>query len=196
MKTPAFLSGLSRNDRTVLACVGVVATMIGLAYASAPLYELFCRVTGFDGTPQIADEASTEVIDRVITVRFDSNTMPALPWAFQPEQRQVQIKVGENGLVFYRAQNRADRPVSGTATFNVTPEKAGPYFVKLQCFCFTEQRLEPGQSVDMPVSFYVDPAIADDPDLDDLTAITLSYTFFPYDHQEQAAAALPAPARP
>ena len=171
----------TRNRRVALWLVILVGGMVGLAYASVPLYQLFCQVTGYGGTPQRAeadDTGAEEVLDRQITIRFDASTNRDLPWIFEPVQRQIDIPVGESGLAFYRAKNRSDRPVRGVATFNVTPLKAGPYFVKVDCFCFTEQTLLPGQEVDMPVTFYVDPAIDDENTLDEVKTITLSYTFF------------------
>ena len=166
------------NARVAVVLVSVVAGMVGMSFAAVPLYRVFCQVTGYGGTTQRADAAPGVQGDRVITVRFNADTAPNLPWAFQPEQRQVKVRLGEEKLVFYGAWNRASVPVTGTATFNVTPAKAGPYFDKVQCFCFTEQRLEPGQRVDMPVSFFIDPKMADDRNLDDVSTITLSYTFF------------------
>ena len=185
---------------TALALVGIVAGMTGLAFASVPLYRLFCQVTGFGGTPRVALDAEAGGADRdgrTITVRFDANVNPALPWRFRPEQRRVEVPLGESALAVYRAENLSDTAVIGTATFNVTPNKAAPYFVKVQCFCFDEQRLEPNGGIDMPVSFYVDPAIADDPDTRDVSTITLSYTFFrsPADSSQSAAILLgPTPA--
>jgi len=165
---------------TALALAGVVAGMTGLAFASVPLYRLFCQVTGYGGTPRVAlgEEGAADGGGRWITVELDANVNPALPWRFKPEQRRVRIPLGESALAVYRAENLSDAPVAGTATFNVTPHKAAPYFVKVQCFCFDEQVLEPHRGIDMPVSFYVDPAIADDPDTRDVSTITLSYTFF------------------
>jgi cytochrome c oxidase assembly protein subunit 11 len=171
----------SRNRYVLLGLVGVVFAMNGFAYAMVPAYRAFCQQFGFAGTPVVKEESpATEeiILDRVITVRFDSNIEPTLDWRFKPVQRSVDMKVGETGLAFYEAVNRADHAVAGTATFNVTPLKAAPYFVKIECFCFTEQTLLPGESVDMPVTFFVDPAIAEDRNLDDVTTITLSYTFF------------------
>jgi|SRR5690606_888613 cytochrome c oxidase assembly protein subunit 11 len=172
-----------RNSRLALVTAAVVVGMLGLAYASAPLYRLFCQVTGYAGTPKINAGAATNAYDlpilsREMTVRFDSTTAPDLPWRFEPAQKSVRFKIGEENLVFYRATNVSDEPIVGTATFNVTPFKAAAYFNKIECFCFTEQRLEPGQTVDMPVTFFVDPAIADDHNLDEVQEITLSYTFF------------------
>lgn len=152
--------------------------MLGLSFAAVPFYRMFCQVTGYNGTTQRAAAAPARVIDRYVTVRFDSNISPALNWEFQPEQREIRLKIGENKLAFYRATNRSDKPLTGTATFNVTPEAVGGYFDKIQCFCFTEQTLAPGETAEMPVSFFIDPAIMDDPDARDFTEITLSYTFF------------------
>jgi len=163
---------------TALVLVGVIGGMLGLTAAAVPIYNWFCRVTGYGGTTQVAEGESREVLDRTIEVRFNADVDPDLPWTFAPEQRSVEVKVGENRLAFFRAENRSERPIVGRATFNVTPFKAGPYFSKIACFCFEEQTLEPGEAVDMPVSFYVDPAIMDDPDARDVEAITLSYTFF------------------
>lgn len=181
---------LARKNRRILAgCVVAVGGMVGLSFAAVPLYDLFCRVTGYGGTTQVSAVAPGDVLDRVITVRFDASTNVALPWRFSPEQRSIDIRVGETAMAFYAAENRSEKRTVGTATFNVTPLKAGQYFNKTQCFCFTEQVLEPGQSVDMPVSFYVDPAIAQDRNLDDVDTITLSYTFYPMEVDEDASGA-------
>ncbi|MBT3330321.1 MAG: cytochrome c oxidase assembly protein [Rhodospirillaceae bacterium] len=170
--------GTGRNRLTALVAAGVVFTMIGAAYAAVPLYQIFCQVTGFGGTTQVAEEAPAEIGERIITVRFNADTARNMPWKFSPQQRAVTLHVGEQTLAFYQASNPTDRAIVGSSTFNVTPAKAGAYFNKIECFCFTEQVLVPGQSVDMPVSFFVDPAISDDPNLDDVKTITLSYTFF------------------
>lgn len=167
-----------RNAAVVLLSLGVVAGMVGLAYASVPLYRLFCQVTGFGGATQRAEKAPDAVPGTAITVRLDANVNGALPWRFAPEQPQVTLALGESATMLYRAQNLSDRPLVGTATFNVTPFAAGPYFNKLQCFCFEEQALAPGQSAELPVSFFIDPAILDDPETKDVHTITLSYTFF------------------
>ncbi len=158
--------------------------MVGLAYASVPLYRIFCQVTGFDGTPVRAEAGSDKVFDREVTVRFNADIDPGLPWLFKPEQHLVEAKVGENKLIFYRAENNAGHPVTGQAVFNVTPAKAAAYFAKVECFCFTEQTLQAGQKVDMPVSFFIDPAFMTDPNMRDVTSITLSYTF--YNQPEEA----------
>lgn len=170
-----------RNLRTGLALFAVVLGMVALAFASVPLYRLFCQVTGFGGTPQrIEAEAAPAlpVSERIVTIRFNADVNSGLPWSFQPVRRAIDVRVGEQALAFYRATNHADGPVTGAATFNVTPDKAGAYFSKIECFCFTEQTLTAGQTVEMPVTFYVDPAILDDRGLDDVDTITLSYTFF------------------
>jgi cytochrome c oxidase assembly protein subunit 11 len=144
-----------------------------------PLYRLYCQATGYAGTTQRVAKPSDTVLDRTLTVRFDANVSPDLPWSFEPLQKKLDVKIGENTLAFYRATNTSDKPVSGMAVFNVAPEAAGTHFNKVQCFCFTEQRLGPGQTVDMAVSFYVDPAWAEDDDTKDVSELTLSYTFYP-----------------
>jgi cytochrome c oxidase assembly protein subunit 11 len=167
------------NARLAAVMVGVVAGMVGLAFASVPLYRLFCQVTGYGGTTQQAASAPAQVGERVITVRFNADVDGAhLPWTFAPAQREMTVRVGEKHLAFYRAHNNAGTAVTGTATFNVTPAKAGIYFNKIACFCFTEQRLGPGESAEFPVSFFVDPDIVKDPNLNDVRTITLSYMFF------------------
>ena len=167
-----------RGQRIALACVAAVAGMVALSFASVPLYDLFCRVTGYGGTTQTAAAVTGEVLERQITVRFNASVARGMPWSFHPQQRALKVKVGEERLAFYTAYNPTDRRTGGTATFNVSPAKAGQYFNKIACFCFSEQVLGPGQSVQMPVSFFIDPAIATDPALDEVTEITLSYTFF------------------
>lgn len=166
------------NRRMGLLLAGVVAGMVGLSFAAVPLYSLFCQVTGYGGTTQVADQVPDEPLERTIKVRFNADINPGLPWRFQPEQREVEVRIGEPTLVFYSAHNLSARPTYGTAAFNVTPLKAGQYFQKVDCFCFTEQKLEPGEQVDMGVSFYIDPSVVDDPSMDGVETITLSYTFF------------------
>ncbi|MBX9804835.1 MAG: cytochrome c oxidase assembly protein [Alphaproteobacteria bacterium] len=168
----------SRNLGVILA--GLVATMLVLAYASVPLYRLFCQKTGFGGTTQVAKAPSTSIRDREITVRFNADVHRDLPWHFRPLQTEIKVKIGENALAFYESQNFSDKPISGMATYNVTPDKAALYFNKVACFCFEEQVLSPQQRVDMPVQFFIDPDYADDPDLKDVHTITLSYTFFKF----------------
>ena len=168
-----------RMQRTAFACVGVVVGMVGLAYASVPLYDLFCKVTGFGGTPIVRDENGSEIMDRTIAVRFDSNVAPGLNWRFSPEKPEVKVKLGETTTVYYKVTNAGDRPSTGIATYNVQPDLAGTYFSKLECFCFTEQTLQPGETLESAVVFYVDPRLVQDADVKDLTSITLSYTYFP-----------------
>jgi len=167
-----------RNARTAWTLVLVIGGMLGLAYAAVPLYEAFCKATGFAGTPLVAQEGERPVIKRTVMVRFDTNVDPGLAWRFEPEQREVKVHLGEEKLVFFRATNLSQRPIVGTASFNVTPERTGRWFNKIQCFCFTEQLLQPGQSVDMPVLFFVDAAMDRDRRYDDVRTITLSYTFY------------------
>jgi cytochrome c oxidase assembly protein subunit 11 len=173
------LKRLDRNMRILLSCVATVVAMVGLTFASAPLYSLFCKVTGFGGTTQVADGPADRVLDRIITVRFDANVASGLDWSFAPLQREIKVRVGETSLAQYRATNLSSRDVVGHAVYNVTPDKMGFLFEKTECFCFQEQVLKAGQTVDMPVAFYIDPKIADDHNLDDVSEITLSYTFFP-----------------
>ncbi len=177
-----------RNARMAVKLGAVVAGMVGLSFASVPLYDLFCRVTGFGGTTMVAEKAPDKALERVVTVRFNADVNSSIHWDFRPDTHAVDVRVGEAMTIAYRAKNLEDRAVIGTATYNVTPEKAGQYFNKIQCFCFTEQKLEPGQSIDMPVNFYVDPAMADDPNMADVKTITLSYTFFRADDQSAALA--------
>jgi cytochrome c oxidase assembly protein subunit 11 len=168
------------NRRTLGVLALVVLAMVGLAYASVPLYQLFCQVTGYGGTTQVADQAATTVIaDHPVKVRFDANVNPALNWRFAPVDPFVEVKPGEEWVINYRATNMGPTASTGTSTFNVTPVKAGPHFMKLDCFCFVEQTLQPGESVDMPVRFFVDPEIVTDKNAKDIREITLSYTFFP-----------------
>jgi cytochrome c oxidase assembly protein subunit 11 len=181
---------------TALLSVGVIAGMLGLTAASVPLYRLFCAVTGYGGTTQRADEAAPEVLDRTVRVSFNADVDPGLPWRFAPVQRQMTVHIGEQNLAFFRAENLSDRPIVGSAVFNVTPFKVGPYFSKIACFCFTEQTLAAGETVEMPVSFYVDPAMLDDPDASEVQAITLSYTFYMLEEESDALAGARAPSGP
>jgi len=174
-----------KNTR-VGAIVGLVAIgMFGLAYASVPLYAMFCSATGFAGTTKRAEgaEAPGAVVGKIVSVRFDANTVPQLPWRFSPEKSTERVAVGAREMAFFTARNLSDRPVTGRATFNVTPEQAGQYFTKIQCFCFAEQLLEPGQSVEMPVSFFIDPQIVSDRDGRSISLIVLSYTFYPVENK-------------
>ncbi len=168
----------ARNRRVVIASLALVAAMAGLAFASVPLYRLFCAVTGYGGTTQRATAAPAEILGRPIAIRFNADVARDLPWSFVPVQREVVLPVGLTAIAYYRVHNDGARPIVGTATFNVTPDVAGAYFTKIECFCFTEQRLDPGESADLPVRFFVDPALLDDVETMDLASITLSYTFF------------------
>jgi cytochrome c oxidase assembly protein subunit 11 len=165
--------------RTALACAGVALGMVGLAYASVPLYDLFCRITGFDGRPVVGSAPSAQVVDRSVDVRFDANVSPGLSWRFSPESPQVTVKLGETTTVLYRIANEGAAPSTGIASFNVQPALAAAYFVKIQCFCFTEQTLQPGEASNSAVVFYLDPAMTQDPNLNGLRTVTLSYTYFP-----------------
>jgi len=172
----------TRNKRVGAMAALLVLAMIALGFASVPLYRLFCQVTGFGGTTQMAVGAEAPgAVGKIINVRFDGNVAPALPWKFAPEHHVQRVAVGARDMEFFNATNLSDKPITGTATFNVTPAQAGQYFTKIQCFCFTEQRLEPGETMRMPVIFYVDPKLLTDPDTKDISEITLSYTFFPVD---------------
>ena len=168
----------SKNNRTALVLAGVAVGMVGMAYAAVPLYQIFCQITGYGGTTQVAQAAERPILERVIKVRFSANTHRDMPWNFRPLQGMQRARVGEQMLAFFEATNPTAQVITGTATFNVTPHKAGAYFSKIQCFCFTEQTLAPGERADMPVTYFIDPAIMDDPGLDDVKEIVLSYTFF------------------
>jgi cytochrome c oxidase assembly protein subunit 11 len=172
---------------TAVLLTGVIAGMLGLTAAAVPLYDLFCRVTGYGGTTQRAEQAPERVGEETIKIRFNADVAQGMPWSFAPAAREVEVRIGEQSLAFYRAHNNGSRSITGTATFNVTPAKAGVYFSKIDCFCFTEQVLDAGASADLPVSFFVDPAILDDPGTKDLRSITLSYTFFPRDQNPSEA---------
>jgi len=168
-----------RRDVIVAAgCGAVVAAMVGASFAAVPLYDWFCRTTGFAGTTQVARQAPGEVLDRTLAVRFDSNVMPGLPWRFVPEQNEVRVRLGEVTTVYYKVVNEAARATTGQASYNVSPPTVGAYFTKINCFCFTQQTMAPGETREMAVVFYVDPALAKAPEHDLLNTITLSYTFF------------------
>jgi len=172
----------NRNLRSAMMAGFFALGMLGMGYAAVPLYEVFCRVTGYGGTTQRVGEAQAATVQatsKPISIRFDSNVNSALPWSFKPEQATDRVTIGARDMAIYIAKNKSSQPVIGTATFNVTPVLAGKYFHKVQCFCFTEQLLKPGQQMRMPVIYYVDPAILDDPETADIEEITLSYTFYP-----------------
>jgi cytochrome c oxidase assembly protein subunit 11 len=179
---------LTGPQKTVVQTVSVVLLMGGLAWASVPFYDWFCRVTGFGGVPGTATAGSETILDETIKVRFDGSLNGGMPWSFKPVEREMEIRIGETGLAFYEAYNPTNRPVAGQAAYNVTPYAAGAFFEKIDCFCFTEQVLQPGERVMMPVSFYVDPAIVDDRDGKYVHSITLSYTFYEIDLPEGYAA--------
>lgn len=176
-----------RNGRTAGLAALLVLAMVGLAFASVPLYRLFCQVTGIDGTTQRAAEAPGPVAGKEVAVRFDANVALSLPWRFGPEKGREIVTIGEREMAFYTAKNLSARAIKGTATFNVTPVQAGKYFSKIQCFCFNEQILKPGEEVRMPVVYFVDPRILQDVDTKDISEITLSYTFYPVDSGEKGS---------
>jgi cytochrome c oxidase assembly protein subunit 11 len=161
-----------------LPLICLVAAMLGLAFASVPLYRLFCQATGYGGTPQRADRGPDQVLDRTIRIRFDANVDSGLPWSFEPVQQLMDVKIGEQALAFFKATNKGPTPITGTAIFNVAPELGGRYFTKIQCFCFKQQTLAPGATAEMPVIFFVDPKILEDDDTKNISEITLSYTFY------------------
>lgn len=167
-----------RMAATAAVAVGAVALMTGLAFAAVPLYDAFCRMTGYGGTTRQANAAPAQVLDRRIEVRFDANHAPDLPLAFAPSQRSQTLRIGETGLAFFRVRNTSDQPITVVATFNVTPHAAGPHFAKLECFCFQDRVLAAGEEAELPVVYYVDPALVSDPDTVDINTITLSYTYF------------------
>jgi len=182
----------ARRDKkglVALLLAGLVAGMVGLSFAAVPLYRMFCQATGYGGVPQVADVAPGKVLDRTIKVRFDTNVDRDLPWRFSAEQRAVDVRIGESALVFFKAHNNTDKTVSGTAGFNVSPEIAGRYFTKIECFCFKQQTLAAGQSVEMPVTFFIDPEFADDESTKNIEEITLSYTFYRSDDPSDVATA-------
>jgi cytochrome c oxidase assembly protein subunit 11 len=184
---------LEGKNRTVAQAVGVVLFMGSLAWASVPFYDWFCRVTGFGGATGVADAPPDTILDRTVTVRFDGSLERGMPWTFKPVERTMEIRLGEVGLAFYEAHNPTDRPIAGTASYNVAPYAAGGYFTKIDCFCFEMQVLQPGETVLMPVTFYVDPAIVDDAEAGGLTNITLSYTFHQSELPEEQASLATAP---
>ncbi|HSF93773.1 MAG TPA: cytochrome c oxidase assembly protein [Thermohalobaculum sp.] len=182
-------SGNRRPDlrRKAIPLVGVIFGMAALAWAAVPLYDMFCRVTGFGGTTQVSEQGSDRVLDKTVTVRFDASTVQDMPWEFRPAQARMKLRIGETGLAFYEAYNPTDRVIAGTASYNVAPFSVGGYFTKIDCFCFTEQVLQPGERVRMPVTFYVDPEIVEDSETKGVTTITLSYTFYETELDSQAA---------
>jgi cytochrome c oxidase assembly protein subunit 11 len=179
----------STRDHVVgLSLAGLVAVMVGLSFAAVPLYRLYCQATGYGGVPQRAEQAPGEVLERTIRIRFDGNVAPGLPWSFAPVQQTMDVKIGETALAFFNATNTAATPITGRAAFNVAPDLAGRYFTKIQCFCFTEQTLAAGASIEMPVTFFVDPKIVENEDTKNMSEITLSYAFYPTSPQAPVAA--------
>lgn len=184
-------------NRTLVQLVGVVVVMASLSFAAVPFYNWFCKVTGFGGTTGVADSGSDVILDRTIRVRFDASLEAGMPWTFKATEPVMELRIGETGTAFYEAYNPTNRPIAGTASYNVFPYSAGGYFNKIACFCFTQQILQPGETVRMPVTFYVDPALVDDPEAQYVKEITLSYTFHQTPLPEtQAALETPAPATP
>ena len=179
---------LSGPQKTVAQTVGVVVLMGSLAWAAVPFYDWFCRVTGFGGTTGVAEAAPEDILDRTITVRFDASKAKGMAWEFKPVEREMEVRIGETGLAFYEAYNPTDRPIAGQASYNVAPYSAGGYFQKIACFCFEEQVLEPGERVEMPVNFFVDPELVEDLEAKYVHTITLSYTFYEIDLPEGYAA--------
>lgn len=190
----AAAAAAQKSRKTARMALLVVATMVGLSFASVPAYRIFCQVTGFAGTTQVAEEESHKVLDQTILVQFDASIAGGMPWEFKPTQKEMRVRLGENALATYTAHNPTDHPITGQATYNVAPYELGGYFAKIDCFCFTEQTLQPGETVEMPVTFYVDPELAEDSENNDVKIITLSYTFFEKKTDETALAPEEAPA--
>ena len=186
-------SGLDPKTRTAAQAATVVVVMGALAWASVPFYDWFCRVTGFGGTTLVAQTAPEDILDQTVTVRFDASKARDFPWEFKAVEHEMELRIGETGLAFYEAYNPTDRPVAGSASYNVAPYEAGGFFVKIACFCFEEQVLQPGERVMMPVTFFVDPEIVTDRDAKYVHSITLSYTFYEIDLPEEQQAALDLP---
>ena len=189
------MTAVNGKQRTLFQTIGLVVVMGGLAWASVPFYDWFCRVTGFSGVTAVASGDSEIILDKTIKIRFDASLERDMPWDFKPVQREMTLRIGETGLAFYEAYNPTDRPVAGSASYNVAPFDAGGFFAKIDCFCFEEQVLQPGERVQMPVTFYVDPAIVEDRDAKYVKSITLSYTFYEIDLPQEAQAALLQPER-
>ncbi|HEV2574825.1 cytochrome c oxidase assembly protein [Methylocella sp. CPCC 101449] len=177
------------HRRIAIAVAGTSLFMLGMSFAAVPLYEMFCRTTGFGGTPIIAKGPATGVGERTLTVRFDANVGGGIPWTFEPEIGQMRLRTGETATVFYKVVNKSDKPVTGIATYNVAPDQVGGFFNKISCFCFTEQTLGPGETMDMPVVFYLDPALENEETMRQVQSLTLSYTFMPVRQKSPVAAA-------
>ena len=186
-KSPQTTSSQRSNRVVVGTCLAFVGGMVGMAYAAVPLYDMFCRVTGYNGTTQRVEQASDVILDEKVKVTFDANTSGGLPWEFKPVQRDIDIRIGETVQVMYKAKNLSSKPTTGQATFNVTPMQAGAYFNKVQCFCFTEPTLQPGEEMEMPVVFFVDPDMVKAVETKDIKTLTLSYTFYPREPSKPVA---------
>ncbi|WP_416876772.1 cytochrome c oxidase assembly protein [Litorimonas sp.] len=176
---------MNSNKKTLLILIAVGFGMLALGMSSSKIYNTFCKITGYGGTTQQAEENLSEVIDRKVTIKFDSNVADNLPWVFKPQQKEMDVQLGQSGLAYYTVKNTGTEPIIGVANFNVTPIKAGPFFVKTDCFCFTEQRVEPGEELPLPVLFFIDPQLDEDKRMDEVKEITLSYTFFESDATAQ-----------
>ncbi|CAN7547506.1 cytochrome c oxidase assembly protein [Ensifer sp. ENS07] len=188
MTKPPQTTSSQRSNRVVVGtCLAFVGGMVGMAYAAVPLYDMFCRVTGYNGTTQRVEQASDVILDEKVKVTFDANTSGGLPWEFKPVQRDIDIRIGETVQVMYKAKNLSSKPTTGQATFNVTPMQAGAYFNKVQCFCFTETTLQPGEEMEMPVVFFVDPDMVKAVETKDIKTLTLSYTFYPREPSKPVA---------
>lgn len=185
---------LQGKNRTLVQLVGVVVTMGSLSFAAVPFYDWFCRVTGYGGTPSVAEASTGVILDQTVKIRFDASVEQGMPWVFKPVVRSMDVRIGETGLAFYEAHNPTDRVVAGTASFNVFPDTTGGYFTKIECFCFQQQVLQPGETVQMPVSFFVDPSMVDDPDAKFVHEIVLSYTFHETALPDEQAALQTSPA--
>lgn len=178
---------MNKNAKVALICTAALVGMTGAAFAAVPLYRLFCQVTGFNGTVMRADAAPEAVLDQTVRIRFDTNVR-GLPWDFEAEQTRQTVRIGDTGIAYFSVTNTSDQPISGTAAYNVVPERAGPYFQKLQCFCFESQTVQPGETVEFPIQYFVAPEMATDPEAWGVRDITLSYTFYPTDRFDQRAA--------
>ena len=194
MRLPGFLARMRPETRTLTMLVGVVAVMVSLSFAAVPFYRWFCQVTGYGGTTAVSEAGSDVILDRTIKIRFDASLEAGMPWEFRPVQREMEVRIGETNLAFYEAYNPTGRAVAGTAGFNVSPDAAGGYFTKIDCFCFTQQVLAPGERVEMPVVFFVDPALLEDRDAGRIRNITLSYTFYQTELPKEQASLSPATA--
>ena len=196
MAKPSPIAAPSSVRLTLYACVAAIILMVGAAYAAVPLYRLFCQVTGYGGTTQVASAGSDVVLDRKVTIRLDTNVSNGLNWKFKPEVPTVSVRIGETATVFFHVENQGTTDSAGVATYNVQPDLAGSYFDKLQCFCFSDLKLKEGESLDVPVVFYVDPAITKERDLENMSEITLSYTFFPAKAAKSPVAELTGQTKP